>query len=266
MKRLKKMGVSYRKEEHIAVFSAEDKEKSGLRIWDGYKVSKKPVSAQCQGGQALSCGDHCGQETDLRRLAEKIGSTRLSFGSEQRLEKYLKVNRLRFAFCVLNDEERAVTVVFDEALMGEKYFALHPNENTATIFIDFEDVERLVKEHGNEIVTQSYKLCVFDKRCKQKDYFSINRSEILIAKHVFYLDNAATTRISDRVYNAMLPYLRESYGNPGAIYSLGREAARALKNSRLMCAKALSCEQGEIYSPPAAVKATIGRSYPPRKV
>ena len=68
-----------------------------------------------------------------------------------------------------------------------------------------------------------------------------------MSKTCIYLDNAATTRISDRVYNAMLPYFRESYGNPGAIYSLGREAARALKNSRLMCAKALYCEQGEIY-------------------
>lgn len=37
---LDKMCISYRKEEHIAVFSAEDKERSGLHIWDGYKVSK----------------------------------------------------------------------------------------------------------------------------------------------------------------------------------------------------------------------------------
>ena len=68
-----------------------------------------------------------------------------------------------------------------------------------------------------------------------------------MSKTYIYLDNAATTRISDRVFNAMQPYLRESYGNPGGIYSLGREAARALRDSRLMCAKALSCEQGEIY-------------------
>lgn len=68
-----------------------------------------------------------------------------------------------------------------------------------------------------------------------------------MSKTYIYLDNAATTRISDRVFNAMLPYLKESYGNPGGIYSLGREAARALRDSRLMCAKSLSCEQGEIY-------------------
>lgn len=45
-----------------------------------------------------------------------------------------------------------MTVVFDKELAGEKHFALHPNENTATVFIDFSDVERLVREHGNEII------------------------------------------------------------------------------------------------------------------
>ena len=68
-----------------------------------------------------------------------------------------------------------------------------------------------------------------------------------MTKTCIYFDNAATTRISDRVYAAMIPYLRENYGNPGAIYSLGRAASRALKNSRETCAKCLSCEQGEIY-------------------
>ncbi len=84
---LKKMGVSYRKEEHIAVFSAEDKEKSGLRIWDGYKVSKNLFLRNAKGDKHYLVVTTVDKKTDLRRLAEKIGSTRLSFGSEQRLEK-----------------------------------------------------------------------------------------------------------------------------------------------------------------------------------
>lgn len=150
---LEKMGINYRKEEHPAVFSAEDKEKSGLNIWDGYKVSKNLFLRNAKGDRHYLVVTDVSKKTDLKRLAEKIGSTRLSFGSEQRLEKYLKVKPGSVSsFCVLNDEERAVTVVFDEALKGEKHFALHPNENTATVFIDFEDVERLVKEHGNKVI------------------------------------------------------------------------------------------------------------------
>ena len=93
------------------------------------------------------------KKADLKELAKKIGSTRLSFSSEQRLDKYLKVKPGSVSsFAVLNDEGREVIVVFDRALVGEKHFALHPNENTATVYIDFSDVERIVKEHGNEII------------------------------------------------------------------------------------------------------------------
>lgn len=150
---LDRLGIKYRKEEHIAVFSAEDKEKSGLHIWDGYKVSKNLFLRNAKGDRHYLVVTTVDKKADLKQLAEEIGSTRLSFGSEQRLDKYLKVKPGSVSsFCVLNDEDRAVTVVFDEDLRGEEHFALHPNENTATVFIRFDEVERLVREHGNEVI------------------------------------------------------------------------------------------------------------------
>ena len=62
-----------------------------------------------------------------------------------------------------------------------------------------------------------------------------------------YLDNAATTKISDSVFEAMLPWLKDGYGNASSIYSLGREASIAVTNARAECAKALGCEPREIY-------------------
>lgn len=66
-------------------------------------------------------------------------------------------------------------------------------------------------------------------------------------KTKIYLDNAATTRISDRVFNAMLPYLKEQYGNPSSIYTLGREASIAVTNARSKCAELLNAKPSEIY-------------------
>ena len=43
-------------------------------------------------------------------------------------------------------------VVFDEDLKQSGKFALHPNENTATVYIDFQDVVKLVQAHGNEVL------------------------------------------------------------------------------------------------------------------
>ncbi len=62
-----------------------------------------------------------------------------------------------------------------------------------------------------------------------------------------YLDNAATTKISDSVFEAMLPWLKEGYGNASSIYTLGRQSAIALNNARAQCAEALGCEPREIF-------------------
>lgn len=62
-----------------------------------------------------------------------------------------------------------------------------------------------------------------------------------------YADNAATTRISDRVYDTMLPYLKEHYGNPSSIYSTGREARKAIEIAREKVAKAINAQPTEIY-------------------
>lgn len=66
-------------------------------------------------------------------------------------------------------------------------------------------------------------------------------------KTTIYLDNAATTKVSDNVLNAMLPYLTEEYGNPSSIYTLGRNSAIAVNKARHQVAQALGCEDSEVY-------------------
>lgn len=66
-------------------------------------------------------------------------------------------------------------------------------------------------------------------------------------KTTIYLDNAATTKVSDNVLNAMLPYLKEEYGNPSSIYTLGRNSAIAVNKARHQVAHALGCEDSEVY-------------------
>lgn len=68
-----------------------------------------------------------------------------------------------------------------------------------------------------------------------------------MTKTHIYFDNAATTKISDRVFEKMLPFLKESYGNPSSLYSIGREASAALTNARSRCAELLCCKPAEIY-------------------
>jgi cysteine desulfurase len=61
-----------------------------------------------------------------------------------------------------------------------------------------------------------------------------------------YLDHAATTPLAPEVLEAMLPYLRDEYGNPSSIYALARGARRALDDARESVAEALGARPGEI--------------------
>ena len=62
-----------------------------------------------------------------------------------------------------------------------------------------------------------------------------------------YLDNAATTRTSPAVVEAMLPYFSEHYGNPSAIYGLGQENKNAISEARGKIAAVLGAQDREVY-------------------
>ncbi len=64
---------------------------------------------------------------------------------------------------------------------------------------------------------------------------------------MIYVDNAATTKMSQTALNAMLPYLTEYYGNPSSLHSVGQAAAEALQKARETIAKCLGCSAKEIY-------------------
>ena len=62
-----------------------------------------------------------------------------------------------------------------------------------------------------------------------------------------YMDNAATTRVTEPVAQAMLPYLTEVFGNPSSVHAFGRDARRALDAARAQVAAALNAKPNEIY-------------------
>jgi cysteine desulfurase len=63
---------------------------------------------------------------------------------------------------------------------------------------------------------------------------------------MIYLDHAATTRLDTEVLEAMLPFLRDAYGNASSIYSLGRESRRAVEHSREVAAAFFGARPKEI--------------------
>lgn len=62
-----------------------------------------------------------------------------------------------------------------------------------------------------------------------------------------YLDNAATTKLDEEVFNAMLPFMKEEFGNPSSIHSFGRKTRTAIEGARKLVAKYLNVTPAEIF-------------------
>lgn len=62
-----------------------------------------------------------------------------------------------------------------------------------------------------------------------------------------YMDHAATTYIKPEVVETILPFLKEHFGNPSSLYSIGREGKEAVEAAREKLAKALGAKPEEIY-------------------
>lgn len=70
-----------------------------------------------------------------------------------------------------------------------------------------------------------------------------------------YFDNAATTAIDEEVLEAMIPYLKEHFGNPSTQYSFGRDTRAAIEDARKTIAQLINATPGEIVFTSGATEA-----------
>ena len=92
------------------------------------------------------------QPVDLKELAVKLASSRLSFASAERLEKYLGLQSgLVSPFGLLNDTSKSVIFVSSKNLPLSAIIGIHPNDNTATVWLTFGDLLALLSELKVEV-------------------------------------------------------------------------------------------------------------------
>ena len=150
-KKLTESGVEYTVFEHIPVYTVDDMEKLSM---PGIEfVTKNLFLRDDKGKNHYLIVLDKEKKADLKAIKDQIGSRPLSFASEDRLMKYLGLKKGAVTpLGVLNDAEAQVTVVFDRDLAGRGTVGVHPNDNTATVFVSYKDLLGIVKENGNQIL------------------------------------------------------------------------------------------------------------------
>ena len=151
LNKLQELNITYKEVEHTPVYTIEDMDNLG-NVFENAKICKNLFVRDQKGKRHFLVVLPEEKRAPLADIATKIGSTKLSFASEERLMKYLKLTPGSVTpLAVINDESNEVEVVFDEDLKKEKLLGVHLCVNTATILITPDNLEKYVKESNNKI-------------------------------------------------------------------------------------------------------------------
>lgn len=148
---IKSKNIWYEITEHIAIYNMEEASKieipypeygaKSLFVRDDKKRFYYLITVK---------GD---KRVDLKEFKNKNGTRRLSFASSEDLLKILKlIPGAVTPLGLLNDKENKVILYIDKEFMKDKkIIGIHPNDNTATLWIKVEDLINIIKEHGNQV-------------------------------------------------------------------------------------------------------------------
>jgi Ala-tRNA(Pro) deacylase len=92
----------------------------------------------------------CNYDLNIHNLEKRLRQGKLSFASDQRMEKYLGIKAGSISpFGLINDTEKHVYVFIDENLRLAEKISFHPNINTASLVIKFSDFIKFINWTGN---------------------------------------------------------------------------------------------------------------------
>ena len=147
---LQELSIPFARHEHPPVYTVAEAE----RYWEGIKGAHcKNLFLRNQKGDRhfLVILEHK-RRLDMRRLGEILQVGKLSFASDERLAKYLGLTSGAVsAFGLINDRGREVEVVLDESLKETGEINFHPNVNTATLTVAFDDFLKFLAWSGHTV-------------------------------------------------------------------------------------------------------------------
>jgi Ala-tRNA(Pro) deacylase len=146
--RLDALGIAYQNHEHAAVFTVEEAKALRGELTGGHIKNLFLRNKKEEMWLVVAEED---KRIDLKALGERLGAGKLSFGSPDRLLRYLGVLPGAVTpFGIINDAERKVKVVLDRDLMGFNPVNAHPLVNTMTTALSPQDLVKFLEAEGHK--------------------------------------------------------------------------------------------------------------------
>lgn len=148
--RLAALGIPFDRYEHPPVATGDE----GLEHWDGIDAvhCKNLFLRNQKGTRHYLVILPVTKRADLRAVAAQVGDGKLSFGSPERLLRYLGVTPGSVSpFGLIHDGDHHVRVFLDRELKHAARISFHPNINTRTLVLAFADFERFLSSTANPV-------------------------------------------------------------------------------------------------------------------
>ncbi len=146
---LNNLEIEYEEIEHSAVYTVDEAKKIECQL-DG--IGCKNLFLTDKKGYYYLYVLKDDKKADLKDLALKLNVSRLTFGNEEDLRRLLDLSKGSVTpLGIINDFDNKVILVFDKEIVGERILC-HPNVNTKTISINWNDLIRIVLYFNHQYI------------------------------------------------------------------------------------------------------------------
>ena len=150
-KKLNELNIKYRVVNHKAVFTMEDVINENIEPFENI-VKNIFIRDDKKINYYLVLVSH-NKKVNLKELRNKLNSRPLTFASEEDLYKYLGLTKGSVSpLGILNDKDHIVSIIIDEDIKNISEIGVHPNINTATVFLKPKDLEIIFKNNKYEYI------------------------------------------------------------------------------------------------------------------
>jgi len=142
--------IEYERYDHPAVYTVEDVKRLVPAL--PAAETKNLFLRDHQGKRHFLVVVPADKRVDIRSLNAVVGSSRLSFGSADRLKKFLGVDPGSVSiFGLVNDPDRNVELIVDESLWKAEAFQFHPLVNTSTLMVSSASLKCFLALTGHDV-------------------------------------------------------------------------------------------------------------------
>ena len=149
---LDSLGVRYKRIDHEAAMTMEACEEIDRTLGEGAAICKSLFLGNRQETEVYLLLIPGERPFKTKYLSAQIGSSRLSFGKPEYMEKFLDITPGSVSVLgLMNDQEKKVRLLIDEDVLAKPYFACHPCINTSSLRFDMKDLtEKIIPAMGHE--------------------------------------------------------------------------------------------------------------------